>query len=211
MYREILYVGQDSDLFTLLRQALPEVQLAFATNGTKAQLRSKVFHAYIIDYALSDGQGSDVCWRLRKTDPAVPILFSGVSSDAERESALNAGATAFLQHPFHAPTLRHTLCLLLDLAELQSKQAHIETLRAIDDELRERAAEAMARTERAKSIALQAIEQAARLKGLARYMARGGSRAYFEAEWASSFSRACEYYESILQPTNSRQDPGGSK
>jgi two-component system KDP operon response regulator KdpE len=56
--------------------------------------------AIILDLLLPDGRGTDVCRELRKWTEAPIILVSAVGDEAEKISALDAGADDYVTKPF---------------------------------------------------------------------------------------------------------------
>jgi DNA-binding NarL/FixJ family response regulator len=60
----------------------------------------------VVDVGLPDGDGIEVCRRLRESDPDVwCIVLTAVDSDETRERAMQAGARAFLGKRLHGPSL----------------------------------------------------------------------------------------------------------
>jgi two-component system, OmpR family, KDP operon response regulator KdpE len=57
-------------------------------------------HAAIIDLVLPDGDGVDVCRRLREWSDMPILVLSAVGEEAEKIRALNAGADDYVTKPF---------------------------------------------------------------------------------------------------------------
>ncbi len=121
--RHILYLEDhdDSRTFTtfLLQGAGYEVMSASTITEAQALLTSapgsdSLFDLYILDYLLADGAGTSLCQQIRALDAAVPIIFvSGAVRAQDKQLALDAGATAFIEKPVDAEALLVTLAKLL--------------------------------------------------------------------------------------------------
>jgi DNA-binding response OmpR family regulator len=58
---------------------------------------------YLLDSWFPDGDGLELCRRLRSFAPLAPILiYSGDSYEADKKSGLAAGATDYLTKPYIA-------------------------------------------------------------------------------------------------------------
>jgi DNA-binding response OmpR family regulator len=195
----ILCVEPDAQALAMMEKALTGYRLVLAVNGFEAlrEMNRGSFHAYVLDYWLPNWSGLDVCRHIRRSDPKVPVIFcAGAGGDA-RARAVRAGASELLDKPVDPPLLRRRLRALLEVADFESKRAHVEERLAIDDELRRRMADAMARTGLARLSAARAIERSARAKALADYLKAGGGLAYFDAAWGPTFSSAWQTYDPL--------------
>jgi two-component system response regulator MprA len=193
----ILCVEPDAQARAAVEEALTGYHLVFAVNGYEALrvIDSRLFHAYVLEFWLPGWPGLQACRDIRRSDPRVPIVFcTSADRDEDRARALEAGASDYLHKPVDPSQLRRKLRVLLELAELHSKRAERDERLAIDDALRERAAEAMARTGLARLAAARAIESTAKTKALSQYLKAGGTLAHFEAAWGPSFSSAWARY-----------------
>jgi DNA-binding response OmpR family regulator len=192
-------VEPDAQVRATLLEALTGFHVVLAVNGFEAlrAINHGVFHAYVLEFWLPDWSGLQACKSIRQSDPQVPVVIcTSPGRDEERSrAALRAGASDYVRKPVDPPQLRRKLRILLELAELHSNRAQIEERLAIDEELRYRAAAAIARTGLARLSAARAIERAARGKALALYLKAGGTLAYFESAWAPAFSNAWARYE----------------
>jgi DNA-binding response OmpR family regulator len=198
----ILCVEPDPASQALLEQALTGFHVVFAVDGyeTMREINRHAFHAYVLEYRVPHWSGLSACREIRRDDPKVPILFCSTAGGDECARALSAGATDFVPKPIDPPKLRRKVRVMLELAELESRRAQVEEQIAIDEELRSRAADAIARTGLAKLAAARAIERSARAKALAQYLAGGGTRAHFEALWNPTFARSWALYDEPLSP-----------
>jgi two-component system OmpR family response regulator len=115
----ILHVDDDPDIRLLMAGSLSEFGYSVVTAGTVAealQLASEFsFSLCILDVRLPDGTGIELCRRLRRLQPDVPIVYySAYADDAARKEALSACGDAFLTKPVSATELEQTVASLLD-------------------------------------------------------------------------------------------------
>jgi len=107
----LLVVDDDVELRDLLVRALERdghVVSAVATVAlARAALSAGGVELVVLDLALPDGTGVDLCIELRNARSAVPVLMLTAHSEiAERVRALDAGADDFLGKPFAVAELR---------------------------------------------------------------------------------------------------------
>ena len=110
----ILYIEDHEDtreLVTLVLEQFNFEVVACSTIEVGIRLaRTKDFDLYLLDSWLPDGSGLDLCKRIRQFDEETPILFySAAAYEADRESALQSGAQAYLVKP----TQTSELCALV--------------------------------------------------------------------------------------------------
>lgn len=104
----LLVIDDDGDtlaLYTLLLESIGYRVLA-ATSGQAAltQLGAAAIDGVVLDRRLPDGDGLQVCRRLREHVGAdVPIVV--VSVDRDRAAAASAGATGHIAKPFAVEVL----------------------------------------------------------------------------------------------------------
>lgn len=67
----------------------------------------------LVDAALPDGDGLDLCRQMKRVRPALPVIVLTAEAGA-REAAFAAGADLFLSKPFDDETLRAAAVRLLD-------------------------------------------------------------------------------------------------
>ncbi len=102
--RRILYVEDHDDtrdLVTLVLQDCDyDVTTAQTIDSALQLARAERFNLYLLDSWLPDGSGIDLCRRIREFDGHTPIIFySAAAYEADRESALSAGAQGYLTKP----------------------------------------------------------------------------------------------------------------
>jgi DNA-binding response OmpR family regulator len=101
----ILYAEDNEDcrdlVSTLCKLSGIEV-VATKTVAEAWQLaQSERFNLYLLDTRLPDGDGLDLCRRLRSFAPLTPILiYSGNAYEADKKKGLAAGASDYLTKPF---------------------------------------------------------------------------------------------------------------
>lgn len=84
----------------LLRAAGFEVETAESIADALRITRRERFDLYLVAYKQQDGTGLELCRKIRRFDPATPILFfSARVYESDRRAALAAGATTFLCKP----------------------------------------------------------------------------------------------------------------
>ena len=70
---------------------------------------------FILDYALPEISGVELCRMIRQTDSETPIiLYSGMTRELDRHEALTAGATEFLIKPNDLERLVETVSRLMN-------------------------------------------------------------------------------------------------
>ena len=114
----ILHVDDDPDIRLLMAGSLSEFGYTVVTAGTVAeaiQLAKEIpFSLCILDVRLPDGTGIELCQRLRKLQPGVPIVYySAYADDAAQKEALSVCGDAYLRKPISATELEQTIAGLL--------------------------------------------------------------------------------------------------
>jgi two-component system, OmpR family, response regulator len=100
----VLCVDDDEDsrvmLTTLLKLALIEAKAVGTGAQALSSIQAESFDLYMLDSRLPDGDGFELCRRLRAMDPHAPILFfSGAAFEADRKKGIEAGANAYVIKP----------------------------------------------------------------------------------------------------------------
>jgi two-component system OmpR family response regulator len=114
----ILHVDDDPDIRLLMAGSLSEFGYTVVTAGTVAeaiQLAKEIpLSLCILDVRLPDGTGIELCQRLRKLQPGVPIVYySAYADDAAQKEALSVCGDAYLRKPISATELEQTIAGLL--------------------------------------------------------------------------------------------------
>jgi DNA-binding response OmpR family regulator len=110
--RRILIVDDDADLRAALRRPLVAEGYDVSEAGTAGDASQMAisgpvrFDAIILDLALPDGDGRDLCVDLRRQGVSVPIvLLTGLGAEHEIVRGLGAGANDYIVKPFRASEL----------------------------------------------------------------------------------------------------------
>lgn len=117
--KRILCVDDEEDTCSMLRGLFGLVNFEVSTAGTAAEALEMIadggdFDLYLLDHWLPGGSGTELCGKIRESDPSTPVVFySGAGLDAEREEALAAGAQAYLLKPADLGLLVETVNNLL--------------------------------------------------------------------------------------------------
>lgn len=114
----ILCVDGSDDICEMLQFLLEplgyEVRSAYNLTEAMRLAEQERFALYLIAHKLREGDGIEVCRRLREFDSQTPILFwSALVFEADRQSALRAGATVFLRKPEDVGLLPATIAQLI--------------------------------------------------------------------------------------------------
>ena len=117
--RLILYIEDHEDTRELVSLVLRQFNYDVVTCSTieaGIQLaQSQTFDLYLMDSWLPDGSGLDLCKRIREFDQGTPILFySAAAYEADRETALQCGAQAYLVKPSQTTELCSLVSLLIE-------------------------------------------------------------------------------------------------
>lgn len=101
--KRILSVEDDADSRELLEFVLSDYEVVFA-GGVKEALnafKDANFDLCLLDSRLSDGDGTELCSRIRVLNESVPIVFaSGIGNLHDVQHAINSGAQAYLVKPY---------------------------------------------------------------------------------------------------------------
>lgn len=137
MSEQILLVEDDA----LLRDGLVElltkqgytVTAAGSVSKTEKIVSAGGYNLIILDVMLPDGNGCDLCARIRRTDTATPILFL-TSCDEELQivKGLDAGGDDYVTKPFKLFELLSRIRALLrrnGTAKIQSRDILLDTER----------------------------------------------------------------------------------
>lgn len=124
--KRVLYVDGYEDNRLLLTYLLETQGYAcVAVSTVRAGLAiasSRVFDLYILDSWYCDGNGIDLCKRIRRFDHSAPIIFfSAWPMESAQQEAINAGASAYLLKPALDDVLILTRILLRDQKPLSNR------------------------------------------------------------------------------------------
>jgi CheY-like chemotaxis protein len=109
----ILYVENDIDscqmMTSLLELSGIDVTCAQGVAAALLLPDKNKFDLFLLDLWLHDGDGNDLCLKLRTEFPDTPVVFyTGCATQQERKQGLASGAAAYLVKPYSdliAPTI----------------------------------------------------------------------------------------------------------
>lgn len=103
MRPRILFVEDHDDTRTMIRRLLGklgyQVETAESLGGGLELARQGAFDLFLLDYRLEDGNGKELCQKIREFDSATPILFFSASHPKIQEDAVECGAQGFVLKP----------------------------------------------------------------------------------------------------------------
>jgi two-component system phosphate regulon response regulator PhoB len=123
--QRILYIEDHDDTREMISLVLHQHSYEVVTESTIksgiALASQQAFDLYLLDSWLPDGSGIDLCRQIREFDQSTPILFySAAAYEADRESALDSGAQAYLVKP----SLNADLCALVNALISRGTKSH---------------------------------------------------------------------------------------
>ncbi len=102
-----------------LRAAGFEVEATGSAREAWRWLGERAYHVVVLDVMLDDGNGFDLCRRLRERDPLTPVLMlTALDAVEQRVRGLDAGADDYLCKPFDGQELTARLQALLRRSRL---------------------------------------------------------------------------------------------
>jgi CheY-like chemotaxis protein len=97
--KRILCVEDHPETCELITAVLDDHKVVFAESlqGAVEKIRSQVFNLFILNYNLPDGDGLELCHRIRMVDKETPIVFMTTYSTLTEEDVQRAGATTLVR------------------------------------------------------------------------------------------------------------------
>lgn len=100
----ILYVDDHADSCFVVKLWLEKIGYSVVTaDSVKSGLQlaqDEAFDLYLLDIALPDGTGRDLCERIREFDSATPVIFySAHAYESDKQEALACGAQGYVAKP----------------------------------------------------------------------------------------------------------------
>ena len=103
MRPRILFVEDHDDTRSMIRLLLGnrgyQVKTAGTANEGLALAQNESFDLFLLDYQLGDGNGKELCQKIREFDAATPILFFSASHPRIQQEAVECGAQGFILKP----------------------------------------------------------------------------------------------------------------
>jgi DNA-binding response OmpR family regulator len=188
--KRILMVEDHEDAWEIAAFVLEEYALCCARDFNEGLRLAQqgYFDLYILDNWLPDGNGIELCRRIREFDPHTPILFySACAYPRDLQAAYSAGAQEYFVKPVSFTQLEQAVSRLIRDSSKAAFEARRAEIGAILEELAIRKNENAAQLEKAKEKRLRAEEKALRAKARIAFIAAGGTRGDFAREWLSVF------------------------
>jgi CheY-like chemotaxis protein len=103
MKPRILFVEDHDDTRSMIRLLLGhegyQIETAESVREGLELARNKAFDLFLLDYQLNDGNGKELCEKIREFDAKTPILFFSASHPKVQEDAVECGAQGFILKP----------------------------------------------------------------------------------------------------------------
>lgn len=127
MSERILMIDDDATLAAMVAEYLGGRGLAVSVAGTLASgesmLRTGSFDALILDAMLPDGDGFDLCRKLREQSSLPILMLTARGEEIDRIVGLELGADDYLPKPFNPRELLARLRALLRRAQSSAPQS----------------------------------------------------------------------------------------
>jgi DNA-binding response OmpR family regulator len=189
--KRILMVEDHEDAWEIAAFVLEEYAIFYARDFNEGLRMAQCgyFDLYILDNWLPDGNGIELCQRIRKFDPHTPVLFYSACAYArDVQAAYSAGAQEYFVKPVSFAEFTAAVSRLISVASEAAFEARRAEIGAILEELTIRRIEYTDRLDKAKKKFLRAEEKALRAKAQIAFIAAGGTRGDFAREWLSVLS-----------------------
>ena len=103
MRPRILFVEDHDDTRSMIRLLLGhrgyQVETAQSADEGLELAQNKSFDLFLLDYQLGDGNGKELCQKIRQFDADTPILFFSASHPRIQQDAVECGAQGFILKP----------------------------------------------------------------------------------------------------------------
>jgi DNA-binding response OmpR family regulator len=103
MKPRILFVEDHDDTRLMVRRLLDnqgyQVETAETLDAGLEMAQAEDFDLFLLDYQLDDGNGKELCKKIREFDAATPILFFSASHPNVQQDAVECGAQGFILKP----------------------------------------------------------------------------------------------------------------
>ena len=115
--KRVLCVEDDPDTCEVLRFVMTDYEFVAVSTVTAAEekIAEGVFDLYVLDNWLPDGNGVELCERIRASGSCAPIVFtSAIGQRQDIDVAMKAGADRYLVKPYEPETLVKAVKELLE-------------------------------------------------------------------------------------------------
>ena len=128
----VLYAEDNEDscqlMTVLLEMSGIDITCAQGSKNALLLANKERFDLFLLDLWLHDGDGNDLCVKLRNEFPHIPVVFyTGCATEAERKQGLRSGAHAYLLKP-HSDLVAPTIMRLLGRNESAVETGTLEFL-----------------------------------------------------------------------------------
>jgi DNA-binding response OmpR family regulator len=131
----ILYVDDDIDSCEVICWMLNLEDERYATTLVSSAfeaitlIENQPFDLFILDYALPEMSGVDLCRRIRCMDSQTPVMFySAMAGEEARRQALTQGATEYLVKPDDIDEFCPTVKMLLNESRMRAENRALKCL-----------------------------------------------------------------------------------
>jgi len=134
----ILYVEDDEDscqmMSILLDMSGIDVSCAHGMQKAIDFPDKQEFDLFLIDLWLKDGSGNELCVRLRREFPKIPVVFyTGSAMPHQRQTGMLSGAAAYLVKPYSDLVAPTVLRLINESASASPLPPVPNTLRMLEE------------------------------------------------------------------------------
>ena len=134
----ILYVEDNEDCCQMMSILLEisgiDVACAHGVKNAVEFPDKEQFDLFLIDLWLKDGSGSDLCAKLRREFPNIPVVFyTGSATPQQRQSGMLSGAAAYLVKPYSELVAPTVFRLVNEAASSNAFDLKPNTLRKLED------------------------------------------------------------------------------
>ena len=194
--KSILFVDDDVDMVDLFKVFFSgyKVSSSYTVAEALSLAKLRLFDLYVLDNWMADGNGIELCNRIREFDPTTPIIFiSAAGYEQDKRIALRSGAQAYFVKPVDLDDVKRTIDRLNREAEAKSLQARSEEIAVIREELSLRRQQINAQHTEAMKNNGQVAERLLKAKARMAFIEAGGTRANFERMWPETMKQASTF------------------
>ena len=136
MDKNIIVINTDEKLVKGLKFSLEQddyyVDFAFTLQDAVKKIKDKKYNLVILDLLLPDGDGLNLCQKIRDNSQVPIIILTEKKEDVNKILALEYGADDYVTNPFNILELKARIKAILRRVDMKSPQIDNQTL-AVDD------------------------------------------------------------------------------
>jgi len=189
--KRILCAEDDNDTLALYTVMFYDYEVLTSTTVAETLLRARksAVDLYLLDAWLPDGSGVGLCQAIRRFDPNTPVMFvSGAVDQIDQDSAIRAGAQAYLIKPVAMFDLQATADALIRQSICRSLEARCVELNAIREAIAEHLKGLDGRIASHATGINDEAQLMLRTTGYSAFTSAGGSRVEFERFWPAALN-----------------------